>query len=49
MLTAAYEKANIKDRNWIGPLQEQAFSICNEFERRTAISLVADILKYKNF
>ncbi|WP_039758120.1 tetratricopeptide repeat protein [Bartonella queenslandensis] len=49
MLTAAYEKANVKDRNWIRPLKEQAFSICNEFERRTAISLVADILKYKNF
>ncbi|WP_212112151.1 tetratricopeptide repeat protein [Bartonella queenslandensis] len=49
MLTAAYEKANVKDKNWIRPLQEQAFSICNEFERRTAISLVADILKNKNF
>ncbi|QEE08730.1 sel1 repeat family protein [Bartonella kosoyi] len=49
MLTAAYEKANVKDRNWIRPLQEQAFSLCDEFERRTAISLVADILKYKNF
>lgn len=49
MLTAAYEKANTKDRNWIRPLQEQAFVLCNEFERRTAISLVADILKNKNF
>ncbi len=25
MLTAAYEKANVKDRNWIRPFQEQIF------------------------
>ncbi|WP_375642392.1 MULTISPECIES: tetratricopeptide repeat protein [unclassified Bartonella] len=49
MLTAAYEKANVKDRNWIRPLQEQAFALCNEFERRTVISLVADILKNNSF
>ncbi|PIT68044.1 tetratricopeptide repeat protein [Bartonella tribocorum] len=49
MLTAAYEKASLKDKNWIRPLQEQAFILCHEFERRTAISLVADILKNKNF
>ncbi|WP_375669002.1 tetratricopeptide repeat protein [Bartonella sp. MR168JLCBS] len=49
LLTAAYEKANVKDRNWIRPLQEQAFALCNEFERRTAISLVADILKNNSF
>ncbi|WP_254493022.1 tetratricopeptide repeat protein [Bartonella sp. B1099] len=49
MLTAAYEKADVKDKNWIYPLQEKAFALCNEFERRTAISLVADILKNKNF
>lgn len=28
MLTAAYEKTNIKDRNWTYPLQEQAFALC---------------------
>lgn len=49
MLTAAYEKAREKDRNWIGPLQERAFALCNEFERRTAISLVPDIIKNNRF
>ncbi len=49
MLTAAYEKANVKDKNWIHPLQEEAFALCNESERRTAISLVAEILKNNSF
>ncbi|MET3590368.1 TPR repeat protein [Bartonella silvatica] len=45
MLTIAYEKANVKDRDWIRPMQEYAFSVCNEFEKRAAMSLVDDILK----
>ncbi|EJF75770.1 sel1 repeat family protein [Bartonella alsatica] len=49
MLTAAYEKANAKDRNWIYPLQKRAFNICDEFERRKAMSLVDDILKNNSF
>lgn len=49
MLTAAYEKAKEKDRKWIRPLQERAFAICNEFEKRTAISLVDNIIKNNNF
>ncbi|WP_317993434.1 tetratricopeptide repeat protein [Bartonella gliris] len=49
MLTAAYEKANEKDRDWIRPMQERAFASCDEFERRTAMSLVDDILKNNSF
>ncbi|KEC54560.1 tetratricopeptide repeat protein [Bartonella koehlerae] len=49
MLTAAYEKANPKDRDWIGPMQERAFSACDEFERSRAMSLVADMLKNNSF
>ncbi len=37
ILTAAYKKANVKDKNLIHPLQEEAFALCNESERRTAI------------
>ncbi|MCZ2203974.1 tetratricopeptide repeat protein [Bartonella sp. A05] len=44
MLIAAYEKANVKDQNWIRSMQERAFAICDEYERRMAISLAADIL-----
>ncbi|WP_455465570.1 tetratricopeptide repeat protein [Bartonella sp. B39] len=49
MLTVAYEKANVKDREWIRPMQEHAFAICDEFEKRTAILLVGDILKNNGF
>ncbi|MBX4336305.1 tetratricopeptide repeat protein [Bartonella raoultii] len=49
MLTAAYKKANAKDKDWIRPLQEHAFATCNEFERRAIISLAADILKNNSF
>ncbi|MEL6088566.1 tetratricopeptide repeat protein [Bartonella schoenbuchensis] len=48
MLTAAYEKANTKDQSWIRPMQERAFAICDEFERRTAMSLAVDILEKGN-
>lgn len=49
MLTAAYKKANVKDKDWIRPLQEHAFATCNQFERRAAMSLVANILKNNSF
>ncbi|EJF79445.1 hypothetical protein MCO_01011 [Bartonella sp. DB5-6] len=49
LLTVAYEKASIKDRDWIRPMQEHAFAICDEFEKRIAMSLVGDILKSNNF
>ncbi len=49
MLTAAYEKTNVKNKNWTHLLQEQAFSLCNKFERCTAMPLVSDILKNNSF
>ncbi|EJF90832.1 hypothetical protein ME1_00032 [Bartonella vinsonii subsp. arupensis OK-94-513] len=49
MLTVAYQKANAKDRDWIAPLQENAFALCDEFEKRKALSLAGDILKNNSF
>ncbi|MET3559874.1 TPR repeat protein [Bartonella japonica] len=49
MLTVAYEKANIKDRDWIRPLQKHAFALCDEFEKRMVMSLVGDIKKNNIF
>ncbi|MCZ2158254.1 sel1 repeat family protein [Bartonella sp. 220] len=49
MLTVAYQKADVKDRDWIRSLQEHAFALCNEFEKRKALSLVGDILKNNSF
>ncbi|VEJ45556.1 tetratricopeptide repeat protein [Bartonella vinsonii] len=49
MLTVAYQKANVKDRDWIRPLQEHAFSLCGEFEKHKALSLIGDILKNNSF
>ncbi|MCP4317509.1 MAG: sel1 repeat family protein [Hyphomicrobiales bacterium] len=48
-MTVALERANISDRMWIRTIQEQAFSIADEADRRTAISLAQDMLtKGKN-
>ena len=44
MLTAALQKADPKDRDWILELQESAFAIAGEADRRTAISLSESIL-----
>ena len=44
-MTVALERANATDRDWIAPLQEQAFSVADESDRRTAISLANDMLK----
>ncbi|AGF76041.1 tetratricopeptide repeat protein [Bartonella vinsonii] len=49
MLTVAYQKANVKDRDWIRPLKEHAIALCDEFEKRKAFSLVGDILKNNHF
>lgn len=45
MLTAALEKAKPDDRRWIRPIQEEAFSLAAESDRRTAIALADKILK----
>ena len=44
-MTAALDKGNPKDRLWMQSLQEEAFSISNEQDRRVAISLAQDIGK----
>jgi TPR repeat protein len=44
MMTAALERASPTDRVWIRGMQEEAFSLAAEADRRTAISLAEDIL-----
>ncbi|MDP3896779.1 MAG: tetratricopeptide repeat protein [Mesorhizobium sp.] len=44
MLTAALERAAPDDRVWIGGLQEEAFSLASESDRRTAVALAQDML-----
>lgn len=45
MMTAALERAAPSDQPWIRSMQEQAFALAPEADRRTAISLAEDILK----
>jgi uncharacterized protein len=45
MLTAALQRAQPKDRDWIIELQESAFAVAGEADRRTAIALSESILK----
>lgn len=44
MMTAAYEHADAKDQIWIGPMQERAFALAGEADRRTAVSLASSII-----
>ena len=44
MMTAALERANPIDRAWIQTMQEEAFALAAEADRRTAIALAEDIL-----
>jgi TPR repeat protein len=44
MMTAALERAPPSDQPWIRGMQEEAFSLAGEADRRTAISLAQDIL-----
>ena len=44
MMTAALERATPADQPWIRGMQEEAFSLAAEADRRTAISLAQDIL-----
>ncbi len=48
MMTAALERANPIDRGWIRSMQEEAFSLAAESDRRTAIALAEDILSKGN-
>lgn len=44
MMTAALQRAAPGDQPWIRNLQEEAFSLADEADRRTAISLAQDML-----
>lgn len=44
MLTAALERAPAHDAGWIRPLQEEAFALANEADRRTAMALAQGML-----
>ena len=44
MMTAALERAAPSDKPWIRDMQEEAFSLAPEADRRTAIALAQDIL-----
>lgn len=45
MMTAALQRATPSDRTWIARLQENAFGLAGEADRRTAIVLAEDIIK----
>jgi TPR repeat protein len=45
MMTAALERATPGDRPWIRSMQEEAFALADEADRRTAIVLAEDMLK----
>jgi TPR repeat protein len=44
MMTAALQRATPGDQPWIRNMQEEAFSLTDEADRRTAISLAQDML-----
>jgi len=44
-MTVALERADSADRDWIAPLQEQAFSVADELDRRKAVSMAEEMLK----
>src|SRR5690606_29640794 len=44
MMTAALERAQPTDKQWIRGMQEEAFAIAGEADRRTAIALAQDML-----
>ncbi|PWK65906.1 TPR repeat protein [Aminobacter sp. AP02] len=48
MMTAALERAQPSDQPWIRGMQEEAFALADESDRRTAISLAEDILTKGN-
>jgi TPR repeat protein len=48
MLTDALERATARDRAWIQEMQERAFSLAPEAERRTAVAVADDMRAGKN-
>ncbi len=45
MMTAALDRAPASDKAWIRGMQEEAFALADETDRRTAIALAEDIMK----
>lgn len=43
-MTAALERSDSSDKSWIRSMQEEAFSLAGEADRRTAIALAQDML-----
>ena len=48
MMTAALERASPHDQPWIRGMQEEAFALAGEADRRTAIALAEDMLALYN-
>lgn len=48
MMTAALERASPHDQPWIRGMQEEAFALAGEADRRTAIALAEDMLTKGN-
>ena len=44
-LTAALQRSGPKDRNWIASMQEQAFALAGEADRRTAMALADEMAR----
>ncbi len=42
-MTAALDRCSPKDRQWLQPMQEQAFSLATEGDRRMAIAMSHDM------
>ncbi len=49
MLTAAFERCPAEDCDWIRDMQEQAFSIAGEADRRNAVALASDYATKGNY
>jgi hypothetical protein len=43
-MTTALERSSPNDRVWIQAMQERAFSLAGEADRRTAVALAQDML-----
>ena len=44
-LTAALQHAEPQDRAWISAMQEQAFALAGEADRRTAMALADEMIR----
>ncbi len=49
MMTAAFERCPTEDCPWIRDMQEQAFSIAGEADRRNAVALSSDYVTKGDF